>query len=449
MTPADDGIFPIRPDGCYSAPTWIIFGSRLHRRSGWFLRSPIAGMPHGADFDQEVVLGPAKLRFSTLLLPSTRSSKGLSMRPRLYSGPFSPPPAHAPWFANCAPQGSTSLGSVAATAAASAIAWTHGCSRHRQSFPPSNRVGAGDLRGHDRVTPDAHVDAPSGPRVTASTALSEHNRYTPSPPSSPTWRFGRTSTGAHGCQTNLWTCPWIAEWNWKFDGLWSRAWEWRRHCSSWRLDWPRFLTIQIGLRMGRCSTTTTSTVLRSGHDPGRHGIPGRHGAAIRCSAYASDGMGAAFERPPFGDRARTDRDGQCSFACAWSKPLGNHSGLGPRWTRFEFLPALEAQFRAGVELYRARMDKEWSITDGISFEIMRERGIRRALAYDAHFEQAGYEALLRRDPWCDGLAVLPKWQLARPAVDLIPPSDTGYPNWGFFGMSRDQVKRWKSLERRI
>jgi len=59
---------------------------------------------------------------------------------------------------------------------------------------------------------------------------------------------------------------------------------------------------------------------------------------------------------------------------------------------------LEAQFRAGVELYRARMDKEWSITDGISFEIMRERGIRRALAYDAHFEQAGYEALLRRDP---------------------------------------------------
>jgi len=65
---------------------------------------------------------------------------------------------------------------------------------------------------------------------------------------------------------------------------------------------------------------------------------------------------------------------------------------------FEFLPASEAQFRAGVALYRARMDKEWSMTDCISFEIMRERGLCRALAYDAHFEQAGFEALLRRDP---------------------------------------------------
>jgi hypothetical protein len=29
---------------------------------------------------------------------------------------------------------------------------------------------------------------------------------------------------------------------------------------------------------------------------------------------------------------------------------------------------------------------------------MGERGIQRASAYDHHFEQAGFEALLRKDP---------------------------------------------------
>jgi predicted nucleic acid-binding protein len=36
--------------------------------------------------------------------------------------------------------------------------------------------------------------------------------------------------------------------------------------------------------------------------------------------------------------------------------------------------------------------------DCISFYLMDERGILRALACDIHFEQAGFQALLRRDP---------------------------------------------------
>jgi uncharacterized protein len=44
------------------------------------------------------------------------------------------------------------------------------------------------------------------------------------------------------------------------------------------------------------------------------------------------------------------------------------------------------------------MDKSWSLTDCISFAVMNDRGITRAMAYDHHFEQAGFEALLRRDP---------------------------------------------------
>ena len=55
-------------------------------------------------------------------------------------------------------------------------------------------------------------------------------------------------------------------------------------------------------------------------------------------------------------------------------------------------------FRAGMSLHEDRPDKEWSLTDCISFRVMNEHGITRALAYDRHFEQAGFEALLRRDP---------------------------------------------------
>jgi hypothetical protein len=64
----------------------------------------------------------------------------------------------------------------------------------------------------------------------------------------------------------------------------------------------------------------------------------------------------------------------------------------------EVVPASPALFEAGLRLHLQRPDKEWSLTDCISFVVMQERGIQRALAHDHHFEQAGFEALLRRDP---------------------------------------------------
>jgi hypothetical protein len=39
----------------------------------------------------------------------------------------------------------------------------------------------------------------------------------------------------------------------------------------------------------------------------------------------------------------------------------------------------------------ARPDKEWSLTDCISFVAMNERNITDALTSDHHFEQAGFE----------------------------------------------------------
>lgn len=65
---------------------------------------------------------------------------------------------------------------------------------------------------------------------------------------------------------------------------------------------------------------------------------------------------------------------------------------------FEIIDASRALFDSGVHLHGKRLDKEWSLTDCVSFVVMQERGITRALAHDRHFEEAGFEALLRRDP---------------------------------------------------
>jgi uncharacterized protein len=61
----------------------------------------------------------------------------------------------------------------------------------------------------------------------------------------------------------------------------------------------------------------------------------------------------------------------------------------------EVVPQTSLQFARAFDLYRRRADKEWSLTDCASFEVMEARGISEALAHDQHFEQAGFVALLR------------------------------------------------------
>jgi predicted nucleic acid-binding protein len=61
----------------------------------------------------------------------------------------------------------------------------------------------------------------------------------------------------------------------------------------------------------------------------------------------------------------------------------------------EIVPADRALLDAGLELYRRRLDKDWSLTDCMSFAVMEQRGIREALTGDHHFEQAGFVALLK------------------------------------------------------
>jgi predicted nucleic acid-binding protein len=52
-------------------------------------------------------------------------------------------------------------------------------------------------------------------------------------------------------------------------------------------------------------------------------------------------------------------------------------------------------FRTGFELYRARLDKGYSLTDCISMPTMRREDIADVLTNDVHFEQEGFRAVLR------------------------------------------------------
>jgi predicted nucleic acid-binding protein len=61
------------------------------------------------------------------------------------------------------------------------------------------------------------------------------------------------------------------------------------------------------------------------------------------------------------------------------------------------VPASSELLRLGVELYRRRPDKDWPMTDCISFVAMEQNAITEALTGDNHFRQAGFKPLLAED----------------------------------------------------
>ena len=61
----------------------------------------------------------------------------------------------------------------------------------------------------------------------------------------------------------------------------------------------------------------------------------------------------------------------------------------------EVVPQTSTQFQAALERYLTRLDHSWSVVDCASFIVMETRQIQEALAFDRHFEQAGFTALLR------------------------------------------------------
>jgi predicted nucleic acid-binding protein len=82
------------------------------------------------------------------------------------------------------------------------------------------------------------------------------------------------------------------------------------------------------------------------------------------------------------------------------------AGPGDRETFVEFYAAFSSDpsvtvipsgpglFAEGLALYSSRKDKDWSLTDCISFVVMKRQSLGEALTGDHHFKQAGFTVLL-------------------------------------------------------
>jgi predicted nucleic acid-binding protein len=66
----------------------------------------------------------------------------------------------------------------------------------------------------------------------------------------------------------------------------------------------------------------------------------------------------------------------------------------PRDSRIEIVRLTPELLERGVTLFRNRADKNWPLTDCISFVVMEHHGLSEALTADRHFEQAGFKTLL-------------------------------------------------------
>jgi hypothetical protein len=66
--------------------------------------------------------------------------------------------------------------------------------------------------------------------------------------------------------------------------------------------------------------------------------------------------------------------------------------------RIEVVPFQPELIDSAVQLYRARPDKDWSLTDCMSFVVMERRQVTEALTTDGHFEQAGMKVMMLTPP---------------------------------------------------
>lgn len=111
------------------------------------------------------------------------------------------------------------------------------------------------------------------------------------------------------------------------------------------------------------------------------------------------------------DRQLTDEG--CTYLLHWGILLeiaDGYARIGRRHKALQLLerfeteagyvlePISEPVFQEAIELYRSRPDKEWGLTDCVSFVLMKHHGISEALTADAHFRQAGFTPLLVETP---------------------------------------------------
>lgn len=79
--------------------------------------------------------------------------------------------------------------------------------------------------------------------------------------------------------------------------------------------------------------------------------------------------------------------GHGRLLAAFFESVDSSAALRIEWTTSE-------RFGAARALCLRHADKTWSLTDCLSFVIMRAQGLEAALTSDAHFAQAGFRVLL-------------------------------------------------------
>lgn len=83
-------------------------------------------------------------------------------------------------------------------------------------------------------------------------------------------------------------------------------------------------------------------------------------------------------------------------------PTGGLAAIGYERVRLdpqiEVVPFSEELSAGALRLFVERPDKEWSLTDYLSFVIMGRRNIQKVLTVDHHFEQAGFRPVLSDTP---------------------------------------------------
>ena len=83
-----------------------------------------------------------------------------------------------------------------------------------------------------------------------------------------------------------------------------------------------------------------------------------------------------------GDHARR-------LACRLVREILNDPGI-------EVVAQSHESFLAGLALHERRPDKEYSLVDCISMNVMRQRRVQEILTHDRHFSQEGFVRLLDR-----------------------------------------------------
>jgi len=85
-----------------------------------------------------------------------------------------------------------------------------------------------------------------------------------------------------------------------------------------------------------------------------------------------------------------------AFSQASTKPLAIEAIKRIRRLPMFVVVGFESSItKAGYSLYESRLDKDWSLTDCLSFAVMTQQKLSEALTGDHHFEQAGFQAIFK------------------------------------------------------